>query len=106
MEKSCKTCDHGLGGGDCAINLEAECAAGGGFEAWVPRMPKDGLRSCCPKFKARSSFGGWHYVLCNGMMIAFARSDDRDQFYRENCCKSGWNGCGMRLTSSKAENGR
>lgn len=30
---SCIGCKHYLGGGCCAANLEAECAAGG-FEAW------------------------------------------------------------------------
>ena len=31
---SCESCRHYLGGGQCRINLEAECREGGGFEAW------------------------------------------------------------------------
>jgi len=30
---SCESCRHYLGGGQCRINLEAECREGGGFEA-------------------------------------------------------------------------
>lgn len=30
---TCMTCRHYLGGGCCAVNLEAECAAGG-FEGY------------------------------------------------------------------------
>jgi hypothetical protein len=36
-EKTCKTCDHYLGGGCCAINEEDECEAGGGYELWKKR---------------------------------------------------------------------
>lgn len=32
-EPSCDGCRHYLGGGQCRINLEKECAAGN-FEAW------------------------------------------------------------------------
>lgn len=31
---SCNGCKHNLGGGHCKINLEDECADGGGYEAW------------------------------------------------------------------------
>lgn len=31
---SCKGCKHDLGGGCCKLNLEDECAAGGGYEMW------------------------------------------------------------------------
>lgn len=31
---SCAGCKHDLGGGCCRINLEDECAAGGGYEMW------------------------------------------------------------------------
>ena len=31
---SCDGCKHNLGGGHCKVNLEDECAAGGGYEAW------------------------------------------------------------------------
>ncbi len=33
MNKTCETCRHHLGGGQCAQNLEKECAAGE-YEAW------------------------------------------------------------------------
>ena len=33
---TCETSRHHLGGGDCRINLEAECGKGY-FEAWEPR---------------------------------------------------------------------
>lgn len=32
-DKCCETCRYHLGGGDCKINLEAECGKGE-FEAW------------------------------------------------------------------------
>lgn len=31
---SCEGCKHNLGGGCCSLNVEDECAAGGGFELW------------------------------------------------------------------------
>lgn len=34
---SCVGCKHHIGDGCCRINLESECAAGGGYEAWQPR---------------------------------------------------------------------
>lgn len=37
---SCETCRHHLGGGDCRINLEAECGKGY-FEAWEPKEDKE-----------------------------------------------------------------
>lgn len=33
-EKNCAGCRHYLGGGMCRINLEDECAAGGGYGAY------------------------------------------------------------------------
>lgn len=33
-EKSCIDCRYYLGGGLCRIHLEAECAEGGGYEAY------------------------------------------------------------------------
>lgn len=36
MPANCETCRYHLGGGDCRINLEAECGKGY-FEAWEPR---------------------------------------------------------------------
>lgn len=33
-EKSCAGCRYYLGGGLCRIHLEAECAEGGGYEAY------------------------------------------------------------------------
>lgn len=32
----CWNCRYGLGGGQCRLNLEAECAAGD-YEAWEPK---------------------------------------------------------------------
>ena len=34
--RTCYTCAHHLGGGQCRQNLESECAEGE-FEAWEPR---------------------------------------------------------------------
>ena len=31
---SCDGCNHNLGGGCCKLNVEDECAAGGGYELW------------------------------------------------------------------------
>lgn len=31
---SCEGCKHNLGGGCCKLNVEDECAAGGGYEMW------------------------------------------------------------------------
>ena len=41
MERCCETCRYDLGGGynNCRINVEAECAMGGGYEAWEPKEP-------------------------------------------------------------------
>lgn len=36
-ERSCKTCRWYLGGGCCKLNVEDECEAGGGFEAWTEK---------------------------------------------------------------------
>lgn len=35
MNRSCETCRHYLGNGQCRINLEPECGAGE-HEAWEP----------------------------------------------------------------------
>lgn len=32
--RTCPTCAHHLGGGQCRLNAEDECAEGGGFELW------------------------------------------------------------------------
>jgi len=32
--RTCYTCAHHLGGGQCRLNAESECAEGGGFELW------------------------------------------------------------------------
>lgn len=36
MRKNCENCKSHLGAGQCRDNLERECAAGGGYEAWQP----------------------------------------------------------------------
>lgn len=38
--KTCETCAAYLGGGQCRLNLEAECAAGD-YEAWEPKCDID-----------------------------------------------------------------
>ena len=35
--RTCPTCAHHLGGGQCRQSLEKECMEGGGFEAWEPK---------------------------------------------------------------------
>ena len=35
----CEKCIHSIGGVDCRLNVENECKAGGGFEAWEPAEP-------------------------------------------------------------------
>lgn len=48
IEKSCVGCRHYLGGGQCRINVEAECREGGGFELWEPPEEKrTRLESVC-----------------------------------------------------------
>lgn len=37
--RACETCRHYLGGGCCAVSLEAECAAGD-YEAWEEKEEK------------------------------------------------------------------
>ena len=32
--RTCPTCAHHLGAGQCRINVEGECCEGGGFELW------------------------------------------------------------------------
>lgn len=39
--ESCDGCDHDLGGGHCAINVEGECREGGGFELWEDKKADD-----------------------------------------------------------------
>ena len=36
MRESCAGCAHDLGGGQCGMSVERECADGG-HEAWTPR---------------------------------------------------------------------
>ena len=38
MNCPCEGCKHSIGGVDCRLNVEQECKAGGGYEAWEP-MP-------------------------------------------------------------------
>lgn len=42
-KRRCETCRYDLGGGynNCNINLESECAKGGGYEAWEPKEQKE-----------------------------------------------------------------
>lgn len=35
--RTCSTCAHHLGGGQCRIHEEKECCEGGGFELWEAR---------------------------------------------------------------------
>lgn len=37
MEHDCSTCSYHLGGGFCRLNVEMECAEGGGYELWEER---------------------------------------------------------------------
>ena len=37
MEHNCSTCTYHLGAGFCRLNVEMECAEGGGFELWERR---------------------------------------------------------------------
>jgi len=37
QQRTCPTCAHHLGGGQCRLNAEAECCEGGGFELWEVR---------------------------------------------------------------------
>lgn len=34
----CEGCKHSIGGVDCRLNVENECKAGGGYEAWEPML--------------------------------------------------------------------
>lgn len=54
-EKSCTGCKHHLGMGLCKINLEQECAAGGGYEAWEPRE----VRTYTPDEFREAAACGW-----------------------------------------------
>lgn len=52
---TCVGCKHHIGAGCCRINLEDECAAGGGYEAWEPREEK---RYTSKEF-IEAAAGGW-----------------------------------------------
>lgn len=52
---TCAGCRHHLGMGLCKINLEQECAAGGGYEAWEPRE----VRTYTAEEFLEASGGGW-----------------------------------------------
>lgn len=43
----CEGCKHSIGGVDCRLNVEYECRAGGGYEAWepMPAAPRKPSRS-------------------------------------------------------------
>lgn len=66
---------------DCGRVLEAievcECTS---------KLPKDGLRAKCPIFKARSSYRGYHFIVCGGRKLRFEDIDGRDLHYMVFCC--------------------
>ena len=45
MHDSCRGCLYDLGGGrdNCLLGVAPECRDGGGFEAWTPGGPDDGV---------------------------------------------------------------
>lgn len=57
------------------------------------RLPKDGLRATCPKFISRSGYRGKNYINCDGRKLRFENRQERDQFYMDNCCRCGPEGC-------------
>lgn len=65
---------------DCGRVLEAyevcECSS---------KLPKDGLRAKCPIFKARSSYHGFHFIVC-GRKLKFESIEGRDLHYMTYCC--------------------
>jgi len=40
--RTCPTCAHHLGGGQCRLNAEDECAEGGGYELWQQKEDNHG----------------------------------------------------------------
>ena len=40
--RTCPTCAHHLGGGQCRINAEGECREGGGYELWQQKEDHHG----------------------------------------------------------------
>ena len=49
-------------------------------------LPRDGLRSRCGHFTARSSYRGKHYLVCAGKKYRFDSLESRDRHYAYFCC--------------------
>lgn len=60
------------------------------------RLPRDGLRASCPHFKARSTYRGKNYINCVHGKLRFESRNTRDQYYMDNCCSRGPEGCRAR----------
>lgn len=56
-------------------------------------QPRDGLRARCPKFRARSSYRGMHYLDCGGHKLRANTRSSRDTFYAAYCCSETWERC-------------
>lgn len=57
------------------------------------KLPKDGLRATCPRFKARSSYRGAHYISCGGSKYKFGCKESRDLHYMVFCCGGIYDSC-------------
>ena len=46
----------------------------------------DGCRAVCPQFESRVDYLAGHWIQCRLGSKGFATYQERDQFYRVNCC--------------------
>ncbi len=53
----CEGCNHSIGGVDCRLNVEQECKAGGGYEAWEP------MSVASPKSSRSERFLKWSAIV-------------------------------------------
>ena len=53
----CESCKNSVGGVDCHLNIENECRAGGGYEAWEP------MSVASPKSSRSERFLKWSAIV-------------------------------------------
>ena len=73
----CEGCKNSVGGVDCRLNIENECKAGGGYEAWEPMKTELPALSRSGRFLKWSAIGlvwiAYLAVLYKMYLLFFAR---------------------------------
>lgn len=50
---------------------------------------RDGLTATCRHFQTRKDYRGGHWVQCAMGQIAFETAWERNQYYKQICCRGG-----------------